>query len=1495
MKKIFSLLVVALATMTLSAQTFKVTWNLDGGCTNPQCATNKAELFNAFMTDCGLMSKLEAAGVTYDSLLNYVKLNPDNPCKNDGIGKFMTNTNALSMPQWAWLKTYIISVRGEEPAAGATTNYEVGAFWMSCQNTTWPKSSDYTVKGTDAAYMPAMNAAGQYYAYPTEVAADYVLPTPLKAGHTFLGWYDGETKVEKVSADVALTAKWDVTKFNVTWNLDGGCANLMCATNKAELFNAFMADCGLTSKLEANGATYESLLQYAKNNPADPCKNEGIGAYMSNANALGMPQWAWLKEYLNKTKGSDIGALTGAVARYEVAAFWMSCQNKSYPASSDYTVAGTDAEYVPAMNAAGIYYELPAQYTMVQELPTPFKAEYNFLGWYNGSTKVEHVDADMALTAKWERVIYNVAFVAPFAYPNDMYVDDVYELAYALQKDYNAAYNASKAWAKMEDGQVYYNIANEWKTPAEAQGQATTITGFIQNSTYNTNNNLKTLLEKEGSKWAWVKAAIKASRTASELSVEDADMVENVYRKEISSMFLASPADGGWPKSSDWTKYNAEAIAKAWGGIVSLPDTIAEDYTLPAMYRENYEFKGWYWNEDFSGDEIKVVPVKSNGTLYAKFEATDKALLGIAFDKKDTVELQMPATDQLTVIYTPETAANKKVVWSSSDEEVLIVDQNGLVTPKKPGKATIKIVSDESKLEASVVYNITAAPGAVTGITLDQTKVTLDMGKTIQLVATIAPEDAINKKITWTSDSKAASVDENGLVKADTVGTATITATTEDGGYTATCVITVPEPLDEIVVEKLWEVAIPATVANIGDVRNGMGWNGKFYLTDKNKQQVRVFSKNGEDADAAIDIKLPDTSVEKMVAQYDTTKNEEGTIVKIDTTYNKVTEQVSHTLGTGIAIDDAGNIVLGTNFPNSVVSVAIIKQGEKSAKVIDLALPKTGRCDQINAFGDIFSEQGGFVFFYISGATQLQYAKIAKGELVEVKAMEGKVFAGASPSQVLYGSETKAVANARGGASMQIVENGVVTDIMPKGAITNDLGGAVFSIGENEVWAYKVGTVHSSEFSVRNMTTQQFAADKDGNTVHYFIDNKAAANNSYANFTKAEKINDYAYYLNVFTSGKGAAVYKVYKNIPVESIILDKTAETVKAGDKLQLTATIAPAYATIQDVEWSTSDSAIAIVDQAGLVQAIAAGEATITATTKDGNHTATCTLTVKAVLYKKATSVEQLIAGKKMLIVNGDSITMAEARTNNFGSVAVTPNEDGVIDNVPAEATVITLEKDSVFSFAIDGGYITATTASSNYLRVAKERSSLTGWDITIAEDGVAGIVCHDAESQRNTIRFNENKGNPIFAAYKPENTQKDVTIYIEFEPVTYNVTVPAGTNMCYIVGAMTDTWKQFVEMDMVDATHYTITLDNAAKTDEYKYTCGPDWKYVEKNADGSERANRTWSEQDVVEAWAEIYDAVEDVRIDANTIEKVIIDGNLYIIRGGKMYNANGAVVR
>ena len=88
-------------------------------------------------------------------------------------------------------------------------------------------------------------------------------------------------------------------------------------------------------------------------------------------------------------------------------------------------------------------------------------------------------------------------------------------------------------------------------------------------------------------------------------------------------------------------------------------------------------------------------------------------------------------------------------------------------------------------------------------------------------------------------------------------------------------------------------------------------------------------------------------------------------------------------------------------------------------------------------------------------------------------------------------------------------------------------------------------------------------------------------------------------------------------------------------------------------------------------------------------------------------------------------------------------------------------------------------------------------------------------------------------------------------EVPTVTYNVTVPPGTPACYIAGAMNG-WSHQA-MTKVDETHYTITIEGAEKTQEYKYSASNNWDCVELNEDGSEKSNRTWTENDVVAKWA------------------------------------------
>ena len=169
---------------------------------------------------------------------------------------------------------------------------------------------------------------------------------------------------------------------------------------------------------------------------------------------------------------------------------------------------------------------------------------------------------------------------------------------------------------------------------------------------------------------------------------------------------------------------------------------------------------------------------------------------------KTTLSLMKGKTTTLTATAAPESADNKAVTWKSSNTKIATVDTNGLVKAVAKGTATITVTAkDGSGVSASCTVTVKQP---VTKITLNKTALSLMKGKTSTLTATAAPASANNKAVTWkSSNTKIATVDTKGLVKAVAKGTATITATAKDGsGIKAVCKVTVKQPVTKITLNK---------------------------------------------------------------------------------------------------------------------------------------------------------------------------------------------------------------------------------------------------------------------------------------------------------------------------------------------------------------------------------------------------------------------------------------------------------------------------------------------------------------------------------------------------------------------------------------------------------------------------------------------------------------------------------------------------------------------
>ena len=142
------------------------------------------------------------------------------------------------------------------------------------------------------------------------------------------------------------------------------------------------------------------------------------------------------------------------------------------------------------------------------------------------------------------------------------------------------------------------------------------------------------------------------------------------------------------------------------------------------------------------------------------------------------------------------------MVWSSDNDKVAKVNQNGVITATGRGSTIIWCkAADGAGAKAQCRVTVTQP---VTAIRLNNANVSLFTGKNVSLSATVTPSNANNTKVTWaSSNTKIANVSANGQVTAIAAGTAVITCKAQDGsGVIATCKVTVKNPVTSIKLNK---------------------------------------------------------------------------------------------------------------------------------------------------------------------------------------------------------------------------------------------------------------------------------------------------------------------------------------------------------------------------------------------------------------------------------------------------------------------------------------------------------------------------------------------------------------------------------------------------------------------------------------------------------------------------------------------------------------------
>ena len=213
------------------------------------------------------------------------------------------------------------------------------------------------------------------------------------------------------------------------------------------------------------------------------------------------------------------------------------------------------------------------------------------------------------------------------------------------------------------------------------------------------------------------------------------------------------------------------------------------------------EFKTSLTDRTVSSMTFKWHYANPNNTVIDK---VDIDITGLGILGPSTVN-DVSNTAQFQVTYSPSNTTQRGIIWSVvNGSDYASIDEKGQLTVKGGANgSTVKIRAtskDNSSVyaEKSVTVTYKIASVSVTGVSLSKSVLSLAVGESETLVATVVPERATDRSVTWESSKKnVATVNQNGTVKAVATGSAVIGVRTNDGGFTARCNLTVAAVVNE--------------------------------------------------------------------------------------------------------------------------------------------------------------------------------------------------------------------------------------------------------------------------------------------------------------------------------------------------------------------------------------------------------------------------------------------------------------------------------------------------------------------------------------------------------------------------------------------------------------------------------------------------------------------------------------------------------------------------
>ena len=725
--------------------------------------------------------------------------------------------------------------------------------------------------------------------------------------------------------------------------------------------------------------------------------------------------------------------------------------------------------------------------------------------------------------------------------------------------------------------------------------------------------------------------------------------------------YLNQPYDFSTPVIKDllltasWKPVNYNIVYNLDGGEADNPivyNIETESFELANPEKENYEFIGWTGSNGNDPQKTVQIPLSADlGEL--QFTANYIRLPDSITLNKNSITMEVGATDDLSYTILPNEAVSETISWTSSNESVVTVDDNGLVTAVNKGIATITVSTSNGKSDYCVV-TVKDPTVYVVSIKLSASSIQLRSGEEQQLIATIRPSSATNKTLVWSSSNESvATVDQNGVVRGIKAGNAVITATTCDGSnISATCAVIVSvSPTDGTAY---------AVLTDDGDLI--------FFRSIKkysNLANTTVTDINGKDMQGIVFTNVESGSHDWTKSKYN--KDIIRVLVADNTTICPTTmESMFEELTVVQSID-----LNGFN-TSSVTNMQFVFYDCSSLKKLNINDIDTS---SVTSMWGMFYNCNSLTNLDVSGFNTSNVNNMA-GMFEECSSLINLNLSNFNTGKVTSMNCLFSQCNALSSLNLTNIDTQNVTDMS---GMFEDCT-SLTSLDVSHFDTSSVTDMYSMFngcHSLKSLDISSFNTSYVTNMNYMFYGCSELEcivlgsgftnwiNESYlpaGNWTNGEIVKTETELYNQYPSHAFDMKGTWVKVVPVTSITFNNDNIQIEKGQTAELVADILPSNATLKKTTWSSSDESIVTVNQTGTVVAVGIGKATITVTTIDGsNLTATCEVNVYGYVWNGFTLNEDGIGYGSYTNTLDNSKHSVEAKVTAGERVKPTCEEEG------------------------------------------------------------------------------------------------------------------------------------------------------------------------------------------------------------------------------------------